>query len=218
MPAKPRIDHVSIGLLGILTICAYGSWYYSFGVLLDPIRLDTGWREIGSCGLVQCRHRCRRCCCTRRRAHARPSRPPARLLARRSTRLDRPTYRVIGRPCRGVLPRLDDRTRCVWFTRLLSRDHGDRGAPEPDGTDSGDRPTHHLGSPCVGNLSARHRLARRRGRLALHYSDPRHHHRDWHSSSRLQCFRAGNDPSERAHPSRSERSWPRRSANPRPGC
>lgn len=29
----------------MLTICAYGSWYYSFGVLLDPIRLDTGWRE-----------------------------------------------------------------------------------------------------------------------------------------------------------------------------
>jgi len=40
-----KIDHASIGLLGILTICAYGSWYYSFGVLLDPIRRDTGWSE-----------------------------------------------------------------------------------------------------------------------------------------------------------------------------
>lgn len=32
-------------MLGIVTICAYGSWYYAFGVLLDPIRLDTGWGE-----------------------------------------------------------------------------------------------------------------------------------------------------------------------------
>jgi len=39
------IDHRSIGVLGVLTICAYGSWYYSFGVLLDPIQRDTGWRE-----------------------------------------------------------------------------------------------------------------------------------------------------------------------------
>ena len=44
MTSKP-LDHVSIGVLGVLTICAYGSWYYSFGVLLDPIRLDTGWKE-----------------------------------------------------------------------------------------------------------------------------------------------------------------------------
>ena len=40
-----KIDHVSIAILGALTICAYGSWYYSFGVLLDPIREDTGWSE-----------------------------------------------------------------------------------------------------------------------------------------------------------------------------
>lgn len=39
------IDHRSVGVLGVLTICAYGSWYYSFGVLLDPIQRDTGWRE-----------------------------------------------------------------------------------------------------------------------------------------------------------------------------
>lgn len=44
-PAPSRIDHFAIGVLGIVTICAYGSWYYAFGVLLDPIRIDTGWRE-----------------------------------------------------------------------------------------------------------------------------------------------------------------------------
>jgi len=40
-----KIDHRSIGILGVLTICAYGSWYYSFGVLLGPIQVDTGWSE-----------------------------------------------------------------------------------------------------------------------------------------------------------------------------
>ncbi len=45
MRDRPPIDHVAVGMLGILTICAYGTWYYSFGVLLDPILLDTGWRE-----------------------------------------------------------------------------------------------------------------------------------------------------------------------------
>lgn len=39
------VDHRLTAVLGIVTICAYGSWYYSFGVLLDPIRVDTGWRE-----------------------------------------------------------------------------------------------------------------------------------------------------------------------------
>lgn len=34
-----------VPLLGVLTICAYGSWYYAFGVLLDPIRTDTNWAE-----------------------------------------------------------------------------------------------------------------------------------------------------------------------------
>ncbi|MDA9241648.1 MFS transporter [bacterium] len=43
--SETKIDHVSIGVLGVLTICAYGSWYYSFGVLLEPIRRDTGWSE-----------------------------------------------------------------------------------------------------------------------------------------------------------------------------
>ncbi len=43
--ASAKIDHLSIGVLGVLTICAYGSWYYAFGVLLDPIRIDTSWSE-----------------------------------------------------------------------------------------------------------------------------------------------------------------------------
>lgn len=42
---EPSIDHVGIGVLGVVTICAYGAWYYAFGVLLDPIIVDTGWRE-----------------------------------------------------------------------------------------------------------------------------------------------------------------------------
>ena len=39
------VNHRLTAMLGVITICAYGAWYYSFGVLLDPIRLDTGWRE-----------------------------------------------------------------------------------------------------------------------------------------------------------------------------
>lgn len=31
--------------MGIITITVYGSWYYAFGVLLDPIIEDTGWSE-----------------------------------------------------------------------------------------------------------------------------------------------------------------------------
>lgn len=32
-------------MLGLITIAVYGSWFYSFGVLLDPIIADTGWSE-----------------------------------------------------------------------------------------------------------------------------------------------------------------------------
>ncbi|MEM7091447.1 MAG: MFS transporter [Actinomycetota bacterium] len=39
------IRHGTVAMLGILTICTYGCWYYAFGVLLDPIIDDTGWRE-----------------------------------------------------------------------------------------------------------------------------------------------------------------------------
>lgn len=40
-----RIPSGRIAVLGIITITVYGSWYYSFGVLLDPIIEDTGWSE-----------------------------------------------------------------------------------------------------------------------------------------------------------------------------
>ncbi|MEM8922143.1 MAG: MFS transporter [Actinomycetota bacterium] len=43
-PTDP-FPHVTIGLLGVVTIAAYGTWYYAFGVLLDPILADTGWSE-----------------------------------------------------------------------------------------------------------------------------------------------------------------------------
>ena len=47
MTTEAKIDHMSVAVLGLLTIVAFGSWYYAFGVLLgpirlDPIRLDTG--------------------------------------------------------------------------------------------------------------------------------------------------------------------------------
>ena len=32
-------------MLGLITIAVYGTWYYAFGVLLDPIIADTGWSE-----------------------------------------------------------------------------------------------------------------------------------------------------------------------------
>jgi predicted MFS family arabinose efflux permease len=40
-----RIPRARIAVLGIITIAVYGSWFYSFGVLLDPIIADTGWSE-----------------------------------------------------------------------------------------------------------------------------------------------------------------------------
>lgn len=40
-----KIPRIRIGVLGVITIAVYGSWYYSFGVLLDPIIQDTGWSE-----------------------------------------------------------------------------------------------------------------------------------------------------------------------------
>lgn len=43
---KPRIPAFRVGVLGVITITVYGSWYYSFGVLLDPIIADTGWSEV----------------------------------------------------------------------------------------------------------------------------------------------------------------------------
>ncbi|MEZ5411170.1 MAG: MFS transporter [Acidimicrobiales bacterium] len=42
-----RFPHLTIVLLGLVTISAYGAWYYAFGVLLEPILADTGWPEAG---------------------------------------------------------------------------------------------------------------------------------------------------------------------------
>ncbi len=41
----PAIPRGRIAVLGLITIAIYGSWFYSFGVLLDPIIEDTGWGE-----------------------------------------------------------------------------------------------------------------------------------------------------------------------------
>jgi MFS family permease len=40
---RAPLDHGRIAVLGLVTISAYGAWYYAFGVLLDPIVEDTGW-------------------------------------------------------------------------------------------------------------------------------------------------------------------------------
>jgi predicted MFS family arabinose efflux permease len=45
-PKKTRkIPRARVAVLGVVTIAVYGSWFYSFGVLLDPIIEDTGWSE-----------------------------------------------------------------------------------------------------------------------------------------------------------------------------
>jgi predicted MFS family arabinose efflux permease len=40
-----RIPAFRIAVLGLITITVYGSWFYGFGVLLDPMIADTGWSE-----------------------------------------------------------------------------------------------------------------------------------------------------------------------------
>lgn len=45
LPTRTKIPAFRVGVLGIITITVYGSWYYSYGVLLDPIIEDTGWGE-----------------------------------------------------------------------------------------------------------------------------------------------------------------------------
>lgn len=42
---SPGIPRARVAVLGLITIAVYGSWFYSFGVLLDPIIADTGWSE-----------------------------------------------------------------------------------------------------------------------------------------------------------------------------
>ncbi|MGZ0220594.1 MAG: MFS transporter, partial [Acidimicrobiales bacterium] len=34
---------LSVWILGVVTITAYGSWFYGFGVLIGPIQDDVGW-------------------------------------------------------------------------------------------------------------------------------------------------------------------------------
>ena len=38
----PSFPYVRVGILGVLTIVSYGSWFYGFGVLLDDIAADFG--------------------------------------------------------------------------------------------------------------------------------------------------------------------------------
>jgi predicted MFS family arabinose efflux permease len=42
---RPAIPKGRVAVLGLVTIAVYGSWFYAFGVLLDPIIEDTGWSE-----------------------------------------------------------------------------------------------------------------------------------------------------------------------------
>lgn len=40
-----RLPLVATTALGVLSIVAFGAWFYGFGVLVDPIGTDTGWSE-----------------------------------------------------------------------------------------------------------------------------------------------------------------------------
>ena len=42
-PSESTREWTAVGALGLLTITSYGSWFYAFGVLLEPITADTGW-------------------------------------------------------------------------------------------------------------------------------------------------------------------------------
>lgn len=42
---QERIPRGRLAILGLVTIAVYGSWFYAFGVLLDPVIADTGWSE-----------------------------------------------------------------------------------------------------------------------------------------------------------------------------
>ncbi len=44
-PPAGGIPHVAIAALGLVTISVYGSTFYAFGVLLEPILDETGWSE-----------------------------------------------------------------------------------------------------------------------------------------------------------------------------
>lgn len=69
--------HLTIVLLGLVTISAYGAWYYAFGVLLDPILVDTGWPEAGLTATFSASAAC----------GALAALPAGRLIDRRGSRL-----------------------------------------------------------------------------------------------------------------------------------
>ncbi len=43
--ARRRLPVGPTLVLGLLSIVAFGSWFYGYGVLVEPIRVDTGWSE-----------------------------------------------------------------------------------------------------------------------------------------------------------------------------
>lgn len=43
--AARRLPLVPTVALGLLSIVAFGAWFYGYGVLVEPIRTDTGWSE-----------------------------------------------------------------------------------------------------------------------------------------------------------------------------
>lgn len=43
--SNDRLPRRAAAALGIVTIAAFGSWFYGYGVLLEPIRQETGWSE-----------------------------------------------------------------------------------------------------------------------------------------------------------------------------
>lgn len=45
MTIASGIPRFRIGVLGVITIASYGCWFYAFGVLFDPIIVETGWSE-----------------------------------------------------------------------------------------------------------------------------------------------------------------------------
>ena len=49
--ASPSRSWWPVIALGVVTITSYGSWFYAFGILVDPISLDTGW-SLGALGAV----------------------------------------------------------------------------------------------------------------------------------------------------------------------
>ena len=40
-----RLPLITTIVFGLVVICAFGSWLYGYGVLLEPIRAETGWSE-----------------------------------------------------------------------------------------------------------------------------------------------------------------------------